>query len=58
MNINVYVYSEDPEQRFVIVDMAKYRPGQRIGDGPLLEAITPNSLVLHFEDRQFRIRRP
>jgi general secretion pathway protein B len=58
MTINVFVYSERVKERFVIINMAKYRTGDKIENGPVLEAIRPDSLVLRFEGRRFRVERP
>lgn len=56
--INVYVYADDPADRFVIVNMGKYRTGQRIMDGPLIEAIESDSLILSYQGKKFRLERP
>ena len=58
LNVNVYVYDEDPKARFVVVNMRKFRPGQTITDDILLEDITPHSMILKFGDEMFRIPRP
>ena len=58
MTINVFVYSERVKERFVIINMAKYRTGDKIENGPVLEAIRPDSLVLRFEGQRFRVERP
>jgi len=58
MTINVFVYSERVKERFVIINMAKYKTGDKIENGPVLEAIRPNSLVLRFEGQRFRVERP
>lgn len=56
--INVFVYHTEPQQRFVLIGMRKYQEGQVIQGGPVLEAITPDSLILHQAGRYFRIIRP
>ena len=58
MNVNVYVYSADPSERFVIVNMDKYRAGQRIADGPILQEITADSMILKYSGKLFRLQRP
>ena len=57
-NINVFVYSEQPEERFVMIDMVKYKPGQQIKDAMALKEIRPNSLVVVYQNRAFQIGRP
>lgn len=56
--INVFVYSEDPEQRFVMIDMVKYKQGQQIKDEMLLKEILPDSFVVDYQNRIFKIERP
>ena len=58
MKVNVYAYSADPSERFVIVNMDKYRAGQRIADGPVLQEITAESMILKFSGKRFRLERP
>jgi general secretion pathway protein B len=56
--INVFVYSQQPEESFVMIDMVKYKPGQQIKDAMLLKEIRPDSLVVFFQNRTFKIERP
>ena len=57
-NINVFVYSQHPEERFIMIDMVKYKPGQQIKEAMLLKEIRPNSLVVDYHNRAFQIERP
>ncbi len=56
--INVFVYSEILEERFVIINMKKYSTGQKIDVGPEILEIRADSLVLAHLGRKFRVRRP
>lgn len=58
LNINVFVYSEQPTERFVIVDMIKYSAGQRIKDSILLKEIRSASVVVEYNGQTFQIKRP
>ncbi|MGH8548523.1 MAG: general secretion pathway protein GspB, partial [Methylococcales bacterium] len=58
LNINVFVYSEIPEERFIVINMSKYLAGQKIDSGPEILEIRPDSLVLEYLGRKFRIKRP
>jgi len=58
ITINVFAYSEQPEERFAIIDMKKYRAGDRIQGGAELLEIRSDSLVLRSEGRKFRVPRP
>ncbi len=56
--INVFVYSQSAEERFVMIDMVKYKTGQQIKDLMELQEIRPDSLVVVYQNRQFQIKRP
>ena len=56
--INVFVYSQNPEERFVMIDMVKYKPGQQIKNAMVLKEIRQDSLVVVYQNRAFRIERP
>lgn len=56
--INVFVYSQAAEERFVMVDMVKYKPGQQIKDAMLLKEILPDGFVVEYQNRVFKIKRP
>lgn len=56
--INVFVYSPAPDERFVMIDMVKYTPGQLIKDQLELKDIRPDSLVVSYNNRLFKIKRP
>ena len=57
-NINVFVYSEQVAGSFVMIDMEKYKVGQRIKGALELKEIRPDSLVVRYDDRIFQIKRP
>ena len=45
--INVHVYDNNVQNRFVLINMAKYKEGDRLsGGGPLITAITPEGVIL------------
>lgn len=56
--INVFSYSSIPAERFVMIDMVKYVPGQRIKDQLELKEIREDSIVVSYQNRTFKIRRP
>lgn len=58
LNINVFVYDENPQQRFVIIDMTKYTTGEKIAEGMQLEEILADSLLVQYKGKKFRIPRP
>ena len=57
ININVFVYTEHPEGRFIMIDMQKYQRGQQINKDMKLHEIRPNSIVVEYKNRVFQIKR-
>lgn len=55
-HIDVHVYDTDPAQRFILVNLIKYRPGDRLESGALLEQITPDGVQLLFHGKRFIYR--
>ncbi|MFZ2170064.1 MAG: general secretion pathway protein GspB, partial [Methylococcaceae bacterium] len=58
LKINVFVYSEQPAERFVMIDMVKYTVGEQIKESIKLKEIRSDSLVVEFNSRTFKIKRP
>lgn len=45
--INVHVYDSNVQNRFVLINMTKYKEGDRLsGGGPLIAAITPEGVII------------
>ncbi len=57
IDINVFVYSENKEDRFIMIDMKKYLPGQQLDTGMKLKEIRMNSIVVEYKNRVFQIQR-
>jgi general secretion pathway protein B len=58
LKIDAHFYSEDRKRRFVMVNLQKYREGERLNEGPELEAILPNGLLLSWQGQQFKYPLP
>lgn len=58
LQIEVYVYSPRPELRWVLINLHRYREGDRLPGGVLLERITQDGLILDYAGRRFRLPRP
>ncbi len=58
LNINVFSYAEKPEDRFVIIDMVKYKPGQLINGSAKLKEIRSDSIVLQDQNGTYTVDRP
>ena len=55
--INVFVYSDFPENRFIMIAMQKYVTGQEIVSGMVLKEIQADGAVVEYKGRMFKIKR-
>lgn len=55
LHLDVHVYADDPGERFVLINMRKYHIGQRLQEGPVVDDITPDSVILSFHGQRFRM---
>ncbi|MGD2055262.1 MAG: general secretion pathway protein GspB [Gammaproteobacteria bacterium] len=55
--VDVHVYDSDPKRRFVLIDLQKYRQGDRLQSGALLEEILPDGIQLLYQGTQFIYRK-
>ena len=57
LKLNVHVYDERPSERFVLIDMKRYAEGHALPQGPVIEAITPDGVVLAYQGQRFLLPR-
>lgn len=57
VDINVFVYTENEDGRFIMINMKKYVPGQLLEVGMRLKDIRMDSIVVEYKNRVFRINR-
>ncbi len=57
IKINVYVYSKNIKDRFIMVNMNKHIPGEDLGEGMILKEIGMNSFVVEYKNKVFQIKR-
>ncbi len=57
LHIDVHVYNENPQRRFVLINARKYKEGERLSEGPLLEEIRRDGLVMYYRDQRFLVPR-
>jgi hypothetical protein len=55
LRVNVHVYSKSQEERFVLLNMKLYHEGDQLREGPLLEEITQDGVVLSLRGERFRV---
>jgi general secretion pathway protein B len=57
MHLDVHVYATRPAERFVYINMRKYREGATLAEGPLLERIRRDGVVLDYHGLRFVLPR-
>ncbi len=57
LHLDIHVYSEDPAGRFVFINMVKHREKSRIAEGPIINEITPDGVILSYQGRNFLLPR-
>jgi general secretion pathway protein B len=57
LRLDMHVFSDQPSQRFVFVNMNKYRQGDTLKEGPRVEAITAEGVVLSYQGNRFLLTR-
>lgn len=58
LRIDMHVYAKIPAERFVFINMHKYLEGQTLAEGPRLDEITPDGVLLDYKGQQLRLQRP
>ncbi len=57
LHLDIHVYSEDPAGRFVFINMVKHREKSRIAEGPIVNEITLDGVILRYQGRDFLLPR-
>ena len=57
LHLDIHVYSDVPEDRFVFINMSKQREQSQLGEGPVVEEITPDGVVLTYLGTSFLLPR-
>lgn len=57
LHLDIHVYASDSRQRFVFINMRKYRENERLSDGPVVETITRTGVILAHQGNRFTLER-
>lgn len=57
LHLDMHVYSIERPQRFVFINMSKYKEGEHLAEGPTLEEITETGAVLNHQGNRFFLDR-
>lgn len=55
--VDLHVYAGERAKRFVFINMHKYREGDRLAEGPLLNEITSSGVILSHQGNRFMLDR-
>jgi len=56
MKIDAHFYTDVPGRSFVMINLRKYKPGERLAEGPQVMEIVPEGVVLSYQGRQFLLK--
>jgi len=57
LHLDIHVYSEKPAERFVFINMHKYREGDTLEEGPSVREINGEGVVLTHQGSDFMVTR-
>jgi general secretion pathway protein B len=57
LHLDIHVYSEKPAERFVFINMAKYKEGDTLSEGPAIREIRTDGVVLEQSGTRFLMPR-
>jgi len=56
LRLDVHVFSDQPQKSFVLINMRKYREGEKLQEGLQLDEITAEGVILSFNGQRFRLQ--
>ncbi len=57
LHLDIHVYSDTPEDRFVFINMSKQREQSTLSEGPRVSEITPDGVILDYRGTTFLLPR-
>jgi general secretion pathway protein B len=57
MHLDIHVFSENPAERFVFINMRRYDEGQVTQEGPRIERIARDGVVMDYQGQRFFLPR-
>jgi len=57
LHLDIHVYSENPDDRFVFINMSRQDEGSQLDAGPVVEEITADGVVLTYQGLTFLLPR-
>jgi len=57
MHLDIHVYSKATAERFIFINMKKYKQGENLAEGPSVEEITSTGAILSYQGKRFTLDR-
>jgi general secretion pathway protein B len=57
LHLDIHVYNDSPDDRFVFINMSKHREKSQLAEGPVIKEITPDGVVLEHSGSTFLLPR-
>jgi general secretion pathway protein B len=57
LHLDIHVFSGQPTDRFVFINMAKYRESSKLSEGPVVKQITAEGVILEYQGTDFLLPR-
>ena len=57
LHLDVHVYATKPAERFVYINMRKYKEGNILQEGPVVERIRRDGVVFNYQGLRFILPR-
>ena len=57
LHLDIHVYAENPSERFVFVNMSKYREKATLAEGPRIREISVDGVILEYQGTVFMLPR-
>ena len=57
LHVDIHVFADAPKDRFVFINMNKQVEGSRLAEGPIVEEITTDGVVLNYNGTSFLLPR-
>lgn len=55
LTLDIHIHSPSIASRFVVINGRRYREGEALSEGPVLEAVTPDGVILRQGNLRFRL---
>lgn len=55
LHLDIHVHSRDARKRFAVINGRRYREGEQLSEGPILEAVTTTGVTLRYGARRFQL---